>query len=155
MDRYIDNTSSVRGYDAAVVDRFLGAATEERARLLTALDAANARIAAAREHLEAEWDLRDQMGSVVMQAGRRRLQLETEAEAAVAELLAAADAEAEVCLAAARAELARRKLEAAVRQPGEHAAASAADDRGPPAAEGQRGGDNVIDLSSHRVLEVG
>jgi cell division septum initiation protein DivIVA len=158
MDRFIDNSSRVRGYDAAVVERFLDAATEERQRLLGALEAANARIAAARSHLQAEWELHERIGSVVIQAGRRRRQLEAEAESAVGELLAAADAEADACLAAARAEVARRKLEAAVRPHVEHEAGStvsAVVESDPPAAQAARPASNLIDLSSGRIMEFG
>lgn len=158
MDRIPLPTASVRAYDASAVEELLASAAAERTRLVAALDAANLRIDAARQQLTVERDLRIRIGALVIDVERRHQQIEAETAFAIEELLAAADAEAEVCLATARADVARQKLLVAVQH-----AADTRPSRPPttpaaaehpsvivPAADAV-----VIDLDERRSIEVG
>ena len=154
MDRFPASTVPVQAYDAAAVEQFIDSAAAERSRLLAALDAAKARIDAAREQLTVERDLRMRIGAMVIEVERRHQQIEAETTHAIDELLAAADAEAEVCRVTARADVARQKLVIAVQHAAEMRPAAPEPYLEHPAVV--RVTDAVvIDLDERRSLEVG
>ena len=105
----------VQAYRIDVVEAFLEAAAAERERLQVAVADAHARLVAARDRLAEITELRNRLGTMVLDAQHVVIRRRADVETAVARIVDAAEAEAGAILATARAEAAALRSRAAVR----------------------------------------